>query len=107
MSEAETKQPGIDTKPAAPAKVDQAWDYLASHADNQNTDHVDLAATRRKIDLRIMPFMFCCYFLQFIDKVMYNVSFLVLGTKEAFWLRLYPIVCCRHGHEKGSRTQRK
>lgn len=77
MSEVETKQPDVDAKQVAPANVDQAWDYLASHANNQSIDYVDLAATRRKIDLRIMPFMFCCYFLQFIDKVMYNVSFSV------------------------------
>ncbi|PLB52387.1 putative allantoate permease [Aspergillus steynii IBT 23096] len=86
MSQVETKQPDVDAKPVASANIDQAWDYLASHANNQNTDHVDLAATRRKIDLRIMPFMFCCYFLQFIDKVMYNYA-AVMGMKVDLGLK--------------------
>jgi hypothetical protein len=41
-----------------------------------------LAYIRHKVDRRILPFMFCCYFLQFIDKVMYNVSFLLRFTQE-------------------------
>lgn len=33
-----------------------------------------LAALRRKIDFRIVPIMFLCYTMQFIDKVSLNVS---------------------------------
>jgi hypothetical protein len=29
-----------------------------------------------KIDLSILPILFCAYFLQFLDKVVYNVSIL-------------------------------
>jgi hypothetical protein len=29
----------------------------------------------RKIDWSILPIMFCAYFLQFLDKVVYNVSY--------------------------------
>lgn len=53
--------------------VDDAWNFLDKHGDVQHTD-LDLVAIRHKVDRRILPFMFYCYFLQFIDKVMYNVS---------------------------------
>jgi hypothetical protein len=50
---------------------DDAVVYLEDHHVNAN---VDLAALRRKIDRRLLPYMFCCYVLQFLDKVMLNVS---------------------------------
>lgn len=50
---------------------DDAVVYLEGHHANAN---VDLAALRRKIDRRLLPYMFCCYVLQFLDKVMLNVS---------------------------------
>ena len=31
-----------------------------------------------KIDLSILPILFCSYFLQFLDKVVYNVSLIPL-----------------------------
>ncbi|KAA8645672.1 putative MFS transporter [Aspergillus tanneri] len=88
MSETKAKQPtvAVDANPVTPEKIDQAWDYLTNHDNNHNTDPIDLAATRRKIDLRIMPFMFCCYFLQFIDKVMYNYA-AVMGMKQDLGLK--------------------
>lgn len=55
--------------------VDQAWDYLEAHGDSSfNEGSFDLKALRRKIDWRIVPLMFCCYTMQFIDKVLINVS---------------------------------
>lgn len=63
-----------DGKTAAVA-VDQAWDYLETHGDSSFTDGaLSLKALRRKIDWRIVPLMFCCYTMQFIDKVLINVS---------------------------------
>ena len=35
---------------------------------------IDLQVVRRKIDWRIVPIMFLCYTMQFIDKVLLNVS---------------------------------
>lgn len=43
-----------------------AFDYEASP--------IDLQIVRRKIDWRIVPIMFLCYTMQFIDKVLLNVS---------------------------------
>lgn len=52
-------------------KQDDAAAYLECH---QQTTNVDLRALRRKIDRRLLPYMFCCYLLQFLDKVMLNVG---------------------------------
>lgn len=56
------------------AGVDQAWEFLDKHRDAvvQN-DSVDIDALRRKIDFRIVPLMFACYTMQFLDKVILNV----------------------------------
>jgi hypothetical protein len=42
---------------------------------NANPTRVDLQALRRKIDWRIVPIMFLCYTVQFLDKVNINVCF--------------------------------
>ncbi|KKA18483.1 MFS transporter [Rasamsonia emersonii CBS 393.64] len=55
-------------------RKDEAWDFLQSHADVQNAEHINLPALRRKIDWHIVPLMFCCYTLQFIDKVIINYA---------------------------------
>lgn len=53
--------------------VDGAWAYLNNHRD-ASQDEVDLDALRRKIDKRILPLLLIAYTLQFLDKVVYNVS---------------------------------
>lgn len=54
--------------------VDRAFVYLAGQ-DQSHLDHnVDLKGLRRKIDWRILPVMSACYGLQFLDKVLINVS---------------------------------
>jgi hypothetical protein len=40
------------------------------------------AALLRRIDWRIIPIMFLAYFLQFLDKVVLNVSLLVRPTMQ-------------------------
>lgn len=60
-------------------RADDAAEYLEGHAGVAGTQDVDISALRRKIDYRIIPFMFCCYVLQFLDKVMLNVCFVLLS----------------------------
>ncbi|EGS17902.1 putative allantoate protein [Thermochaetoides thermophila DSM 1495] len=56
-------------------EVDNAWKYLDQHRDDAKVDaQIDLAKLRRKIDLRIVPLMFLCYTLQFLDKVILNYA---------------------------------
>lgn len=52
--------------------LDEAFKYLHGHTDAESAD-IDLAALRRRIDWRIVPIMFACYILQFLDKVVINV----------------------------------
>jgi len=51
--------------------VDGAWRYLDGHRGAQV--NVDMKALRRKIDWHIVPLMFLCYTMQFLDKVILNV----------------------------------
>ncbi|KAK0736461.1 major facilitator superfamily domain-containing protein [Apiosordaria backusii] len=54
--------------------VDLAWKFLDQHREADANDVVDLAAMRRRIDFRIVPLMFLCYTLQFLDKVILNYA---------------------------------
>lgn len=56
--------------------VDNAWEFLKNHHDVVGTDtnSVDINALRRKIDWHIVPLMFACYLMQFLDKVILNVG---------------------------------
>lgn len=54
---------------------DQAYNFLTSiHGSKEAAEQVDLKRLRRKIDWYIVPVMFLCYTMQFIDKVSLNVS---------------------------------
>ena len=55
-------------------QVDAAWDFLNAHRDAgaDAVSTVNLNALRRKIDFRIVPLMFGCYTMQFLDKVILN-----------------------------------
>jgi len=57
--------------------VDAAWTYLNTHrhaAHDKDSGPIDLAALRRKIDWHIVPLMFGCYTMQFLDKVILNYA---------------------------------
>ncbi|OIW32846.1 putative allantoate protein [Coniochaeta ligniaria NRRL 30616] len=62
-------------------EVDAAWRYLDGHRDAAAVDAVDLTALRRRIDFRIVPLMFLCYTLQFLDKVILNYA-AVMGINK-------------------------
>lgn len=47
---------------------------LNSSAFDNEASPIELQAIRQKIDWRILPVMFLCYTMQFIDKVLLNVS---------------------------------
>ena len=66
------ESPAADKKVLA--DVDEAFNYLNDHTAT-DTESVHLKALRRKIDWHIVPIMFACYTLQFLDKVAINVSF--------------------------------
>ncbi|KAG0645306.1 Thiamine pathway transporter THI73 [Hyphodiscus hymeniophilus] len=64
--------------------LDEAYLFLTSH--NVDDDSVDLKALRRKIDWRIVPIMFLCYTMQFVDKVMINYA-AVMGINKDLKLK--------------------
>lgn len=68
------KEANVTSSKVDSKKQDAAGKYLQDHADNAAADSVDLKKLRAKIDWNIVPLMFLCYFLQFIDKVIINVS---------------------------------
>ena len=58
-------------------EFDRARQYiLDSSVTEAHSSAVDLSAVRSKIDWRIVPIMFCCYTMQFVDKVLLNVSWI-------------------------------
>lgn len=63
---------------AAGSGVDAAWTFLDRHRDvagatEDDGKAVNIDALRRKIDWHIVPLMFLCYTMQFLDKVTLNV----------------------------------
>lgn len=80
IPEHEIAAPGTPTSPPqshlkVSNDLDAAFNYIqnANNAD-YDTSSVNLKALRRKIDWRIVPMMFLCYTMQFLDKVNINVS---------------------------------
>ena len=53
---------------------DDAGEFLRTHDHVEAAGAVNIDALRRKIDIHIVPLMFCCYTMQFLDKVILNVS---------------------------------
>jgi hypothetical protein len=62
--------------------MDDAWNYLNRHVDTVlEISDVDISRLRRKIDWRIVPIMFGCYTVQFLDKVILNYA-AVMGLQK-------------------------
>ena len=54
--------------------TDQAYEFLTKvHVSVESANDVNPDALRHKIDWHIVPVMFCCYTMQFLDKVSLNV----------------------------------
>ena len=61
--------------------ADKALDFLRTEAEAGETDLIDEAQLVRKIDLMIVPIMFGCYCLQYLDKSLLNYAS-VMGLLE-------------------------
>ncbi|KAM6511694.1 hypothetical protein FALCPG4_016692 [Fusarium falciforme] len=69
------------------SNVDGAWKFLDDHREvAANSEPVDIDRLRRKIDWHIVPLMFCCYTMQFLDKVILNYS-AVMGMNKDLGLK--------------------
>ena len=77
--EAVTNVKETTVSPSESLELDAAWTYLNEHrgtSADADLEAVNLSSLRRKIDWHIVPLMFLCYTLQFLDKVILNVSLL-------------------------------
>lgn len=75
-----------DTAGQTVQDLDQAFWFVQETTVGNNaytTSASELKALRRKIDWHIVPIMFCCYTMQFIDKVLLNVSHYVFRCHVA------------------------
>ena len=75
-TEAEMPRSSDSTLGAPVTNVDAAWKFLDANRELDGVEATpdELRALRRKIDWHIVPIMFCCYTMQFLDKVILNVS---------------------------------
>lgn len=90
---------GEKSHPQHGDNLDQAYWYVQDSHNVVDATPRELRRLRRKIDFWIVPIMFCCYTMQFIDKVLLNV-----GTPQPCWHRrplIAGLVCCCHGSEQG------
>lgn len=57
------------------ADTDQAYEFLSSvRVSTTQVSAVDLASLRRRVDYRLIPFMWLCYTMCWLDKAILNVS---------------------------------
>lgn len=70
-------------------KEDEALEYLKQHAAEGHFAHdVDrMRRLRRRIDIRVIPFLTLAYLMNFVDKILINVSVkLLMITSESIRL---------------------
>jgi hypothetical protein len=67
--------------------IDDAWTFLQNHVETSTeTSNVDMQRLRRRIDRRLVPILFGCYTMQFLDKVILNYA-AVMGLQKDLNLR--------------------
>ncbi|KAL8708412.1 MAG: hypothetical protein Q9220_006702 [cf. Caloplaca sp. 1 TL-2023] len=66
--------------------LDQAYFYVQEGNNAVEATPTELRALRRKVDFWIVPIMFCCYTMQFIDKVLLNYA-AVMGLNKDLKLK--------------------
>ncbi|KAI9805759.1 MAG: hypothetical protein M1833_005252 [Piccolia ochrophora] len=82
-----TGSPNVEEKPRFAAQdADQGWKYLESHDQASQPEYMDMKALRRRIDWHIVPIMFACYTMQFLDKVLINYA-AVMGLNQDLKLK--------------------
>ena len=67
----------VDGTASPKQETDEAWKFLDKHRHllaAEAPGALEIAKIRRKNDFRIVPLLFCCYTMQFLDKVILNVS---------------------------------
>jgi hypothetical protein len=95
---------GLDSKNHG--GIDTAWEFLNRHRDTKTAEDADSVGTnalRRKIDWHIVPLMFACYLMQFLDKVILNVRIIPFQPKRYTLVQTDRRTVCRcDGTQAGS-----
>lgn len=63
---------------------DKALDFLRSEAYDGEADAIDEKKLVRKIDFMVVPLMFCCYCLQYLDKSLLNYASHFGGRRSGY-----------------------
>ena len=66
---------------------------------NSDTRSRGIPALRHKVDRHIVPIMFLCYLMNFIDKVALNVRTGEFNSQH-FAILIYLVVCSGHGSQQ-------
>ncbi|KAF3032862.1 hypothetical protein E8E12_002930 [Didymella heteroderae] len=75
-------QPMISQTSLETGSVDDAWTFLNKPRNaDADASRVNIKALRRKVDCHIVPLMFGCYTMQFLDKVILNYA-AVMGIQK-------------------------
>ncbi|KAJ7894858.1 major facilitator superfamily domain-containing protein [Mycena olivaceomarginata] len=61
-----------ESMPGSDSNLDKAWDFIDHHRNAEALALIDIASVRDKVDRHIVPMMFLCYTMQFLDKVAIN-----------------------------------
>ena len=84
------EQYAIDPRPTSPEATDEkpvvrdgdaALDFLRGEAVAGEAEAIDERKLLRKIDWMVVPLMFACYLLQYLDKSLLNYA-AVMGIRE-------------------------
>jgi hypothetical protein len=75
----------------------------AAHDGSLDARGHDISALRHKVDRRIVPILFLCYLMNFIDKVALNVRTVVVECQN-FTILIRRPVCGSYGSQQGPRT---
>lgn len=80
-SEAPSRELGAESYAGPPldhpagGSVDDVLHYMKDHENLQvDAERVDIRRLRKRIDKRIVPIMFLCYTMHFVDRSLLNVS---------------------------------
>lgn len=99
------------SQPASLKDPDKAYSFLRKiGATHGPSAEVNMKALRRKVDWQIVPLMFLCYTMQFLDKVSLNVrSISVLTISDCTICLTFVLATVRgsHGTEQGAQVERQ
>ena len=72
----------MEKKTLADRDVDEALNFLESHAEIIDFDNVDEKKLMRRVDWMVIPLCFGCYFLQYSDKTLSTFALQLVARED-------------------------